>query len=356
MTIERKPHLLIAIIGVCIVLIAAFTTIQGLKSDSEEKVVTSKLEGFVLTKDGIDKVKQNGDVLDTEKVLEKDNILRFEVVNDKTLVYSIGNNLNDISQVDVYTYNLDSKESQLVFKSSTDAFFTEMHTVGNKYVGVIENIPASNKSHIVLLDIATGIQTTVNSPAADQIISTWEPSLDGNTIIFKGSVYDVYSNDIAKNEINLIGTFDNEYGFLNNDTVWLSNLDGVKKMSVYSVKTKQTKVVKLDTSLVNKTFINGTILSADTDEKVLWLTSGFYDASVATQKIIVTNGISFEVLYDVSSNGYKYLNTVPSFNEPKKLFSLSTTDKYGNNIILILKTFDGSLVTTISGNQFVFTS
>jgi hypothetical protein len=355
MTINARRYLFGGIVLVCLILISFFVLAQFVKVTSGEKTAFSRMQGYVLTTQGIEKVEQNGDVLNNTLVLSKENIVTFDVLNADTLVYSTLLDPNDDTKINVYAYNLKTKNTQTVFESSVDNYYMDMYAVDKQHVGAIENIEAENTRKIVLFNVLSEEKDFISSPAKENFITTWVPAPNSRSVTFKGVSDDVYYYDRDSKQSNIIGTFDNVYGYLNDDTIWLTNIEDTKKMSIFNVKSQQIKAVDFSSALVNKTFIHGTLLSTGSPEKVLWVTSGFFDAiNTASQRLITTDGQTFETLYDLSNNGYKFLDTTVSFDESKKIMAIAVTDKYGNNAILIMNVSDGKLLTTISGTEFKF--
>jgi len=356
MTTKARRYRLAIIVIACGVLITLFSLIQTMKTNSEETAAFESMEGYVLTSQGIQKIEQDGDTVEHIAVLEKNDIMSFNILDNDTLVYSALLNPADRTQFNIYLYDLRTKETKPVFEGTADIQYTDMLAVGRDSVGVIRHLTAENIHEIILFDIATGEEQVVSSPVAEKYITSWTASPDGRSLAFKGVANDTYYYDRQTQEVSLIGTFDNVYGFLDSATAWLSNIADDSKMSVYNVKSKQVKPVDFSDDLAKKTFINGTLLSAGPPEEVLWTVSGFFDTETASQKIITTDGKDFSVLYDLTANGYKFLNTVPSLDESKELVAIDAVNENDQNVILIVGTSSGKLLNVIEGRHFVVTS
>jgi hypothetical protein len=354
MTIKAQYYRFGGIVLACAILISLFVFIQVAKHSSEEKAAFSTMEGYVLTSQGIGKVDKQGENLNTTIVVEKDNIVSFDLVNENTLVYSTLFNASDTTKFNIYLYDLKTKETKPAFESSENDYFLEMYAANDETVGALSYVAEEGTRKIVLLNVLTGKTETINSPSAEDYVSTWVPSPDGDSVAFKGTANDVYYHEIDTGITSVVGNFDNVYGYLNNETLWLANVEDDKKMTIFNSKSKQSKLVNFSSDLKNKVFINGELFIDGTAEKVLWLTSGFYESDIATQKLIATDGEDFETLYDLSANGYSLWNSTLRFNDTKQIMSLDAVDARGNNVILILNVSDGKLLSTLFGNQFVF--
>jgi hypothetical protein len=356
MTIKARRFLLGGILVLCLALIGVFIAVNSHKADKEVENAFQSMSGFVLTDQGIEKVEQNSDTLETAMVLEKDNIASFDVVDNKTLVYEVYANKEDTSKSNIFTYNLDTKKSDNVFASTETNYFSSLHSLDNGRFGVLETDDINNVRRLMIFNVSTGVTENVGSPTKENFIIDWIPSPDGKHAAFKGVNDDAYVFNIEDGTSTLIGTFNNQFGFLDNNTIWVTNIEDDKKMSVFNIASKQSKEVKFADGLVNKTFLNGALLTSSPTEKVIWTTSGFYNSDTASQLVIATDGTEYSTIYDLTYNGYKFLSVTPSFDATKQIMSIASTDNYDNNVILVIDTTTGQLLTTLFGKQFIYTS
>jgi hypothetical protein len=355
MTIKKPQLVFIIILLLCASLIAVFALVKTNKGAGDTEDAAAHTQGFLLTPEGIQKTKQNGQELEHEIIVPATSISSFVAVNKNVIIYTTNADPENSRAVDIYMYNDETKANISVYDTKIEeTIFADLDRVDNTHFGALEYSVKDNTSVLNLYNVETGEVEKVASPAKDNLVAQWRPSPSGKTIAFTGSVNDLYYYNTVDKTSNIIGTFDNVFGYLNETTVWASNVDDNKKMSVYNTETKSLKAASLNKDLKDKVFLNGVLLTASPQEELIWLASGEYEKGIATQRLIKTTGDTFKTLYDFTSKGYSLSEHPIIYNKDKSLVAVSVLDDSYTATILVLDTKTGKLLTGFYGQQFAF--
>jgi hypothetical protein len=355
MTIKKPQLIFISILLLCAVLITAFALVKTNKGTGDIENAASHTQGFLLTPEGIQRTKQDGEELQHEVVVPGKSISSFVAVNDKVIIYTTNADPENPRAIDIYMYNENTGANVSVYDTKIEeTIFADLARVDDTHFGALEYSVKDNTSTLNLYNVDTGEVEKIASPAKDNLVAQWRPSPSGKTIAFTGSVNDLYYYNTADKTSNIIGTFDNVFGYLNETTVWASNVDDNKKMSVYNTTTKSLKEATLSNDLKDKTFLNGVLLTASPQEELIWLASGEYEEGTATQRLIRTTGDMFKTLYDFTAKGYSLSEHPIVYNKDKSMVAVSVLDGSYTATILVLDTKTGKLLTGFYGQQFDF--
>lgn len=354
-TTKRKNYAFLWIALACVLIITVISIVNFTKPIMVENSTINNVKGYLLTNDGIDYITNEDNKISKTSVINNSKITNFDLT--KTSIIYQESVEEDSKNVNIFLYDLDTKKSHNIVSSDESYSYTKVELVGNSLLGTLVDDNTNLTRQLKLINLETNDNFIIKSPTTteDNSIIDWAVSPSGDTLSFKDSTDSIYLYNIKTKEITLIGNFNNIFGYLNDGTVWLSNIEDDKKLTLYNVNSKQQKPVILTEDIQKITFLNGTLLSKTQPETTVWSTSGFYGTDTAAQKIISISNGKTDIIFDLTAAGFKFSEPELHFDKNDSLVIVSAVDNMNTSGILFISLLTGDVMASIPGKYFILT-
>lgn len=354
-TTKRKNYAFLWISLVCVLIITGISIFNFIKPLLVENSTINNVKGYLLTDNGIDYVTNKDNKISKTNVIANDKITKFNLTQSSIIYQESAE--EDSKNVNVFLYDLNNKESHNIVSSDASYSYTKAEPIGSNVLGILVDDNVNLTRQLKLIDLKTHDSFVIKSPTEteDNSVIDWAASPDGETLLFKDSTDSIYLYNVKNKEVTLIGNFNNVFGYLDNETVWLSNIEDNKKLTLYNVKSKQQKPVNLTEDIQKITFLDGTLLSNTTQETTVWSTSGFYGTDTAAQKIISISNGKTKIIFDLTAAGFKFSKPQLNFDNNDSLVIVSAVDNLNTNGILFISLLTGDVMASIPGKEFILT-
>lgn len=355
MTTKKGNYAFLWIALVCVIIITSISIFNFMKPVITEKNTLDNVKGYLMTNDGIYHVANEDGKISKSSIIANDKISSFNLTKESIVFQE---KVEEASKnVNIYNYNLKTKETTNILSSGEEKSYTKAATIGDDLVGALQDDNVNLNRQLTLVNIKTKDIVNITSPTTteDNSVIDWAVSPSGNTLVFKDSTDSIYLYNVKKKETTLIGTFNNVFGYLDDGTVWLSNVEDDKKLILYNVVTKQQQPVSLTDELSKVTFLNGKLLPNTKQETSVWSTSGFYGTDYASQKILSISADKTDTIFDLTAAGFKFLNSQLEFDPNYSVVIVSAVDNLDTQGILFISILSGDIVASIPGEEFILT-